>query len=408
MYRAIVDQPYRFIPSRPSRLWDALIRPFLPRLLRRGYGVGSGECVGVEHLRGSLDAGHGVLLAANHCRLCDPLVLGRYLAPAAGTRFHTMASAHLFLQSRLLSFLLPRVGVFSVYREGLDRESLQHAIGILGEARRPLVVFPEGFVTRSNDRLGQLMDGVAFMARLGAKQAEASGPDRRTVIHPVFIRYHFRGEVEATVARLLEELESRISWQPQRHLGLRERVRKLGDALLALKELEHLGHSRSGPVAERVAALMEHLLHSLEARWLASASAGTGGWDPMERVKRLRTVMLPELVHGKLAGPERDERWRQLDLLDLVQRLHGYPENYLADSDAPDRLLETVECFEEDLCGQPRPHGPLHAVITVGEAIEVSPGRSRGVATDSVMAELRMRMEGLMQRSRNPAAAAAA
>jgi len=35
---------------------------------------------------------------------------------------------------------LRKAGVFSIYREGLDRESLRLAFELLAEARRPLVI----------------------------------------------------------------------------------------------------------------------------------------------------------------------------------------------------------------------------------------------------------------------------
>ena len=55
-----------------------------------------------------------------------------------------MASWHVFLQSRLQSFIARRAGAFSVYREGLDRQALQAGVDILATTNRPLVVFPEG------------------------------------------------------------------------------------------------------------------------------------------------------------------------------------------------------------------------------------------------------------------------
>ena len=106
-------------------------------------GIESVECRGTEHLQHSLAAGHGILLTANHCRPCDPMTLGM-LSLRVRQPFFVMASWHLFMQSRLQTWLLPRIGAFSVYREGLDREALKTAIGILSDAVRPLVLFPEG------------------------------------------------------------------------------------------------------------------------------------------------------------------------------------------------------------------------------------------------------------------------
>jgi 1-acyl-sn-glycerol-3-phosphate acyltransferase len=120
MQNIVLAKPYRFVPPRFSAFWSRIIGWWLPTHLRRSFGVASWEFVGTERLRASLQAGHGVLVASNHCRPCDPVVLG-LLGREVGRPFHVMASSHLFMQSRVQSFLLPRLGVFSVYREGFDR-----------------------------------------------------------------------------------------------------------------------------------------------------------------------------------------------------------------------------------------------------------------------------------------------
>ena len=211
-----------------------------------------------------------------------------------------MASWHLFMQSRAQSFLLPRLGGFSVYREGLDRESLKCATRILAEARFPLVIFPEGFVTRNNDRLMNLMDGVAFLARAAAKQRAASPLPGKVVVHPVFVRYFFEGDLAAAIAPVLQEIEARLSWQPQSHLPLRDRIVKVGHALLALKEMEYFGATQSGAVRERLAHLLDHLLEPLEREW----AGGRREPDSMTRIKRLRAAILPDMVHGELSEEE--------------------------------------------------------------------------------------------------------
>ena len=70
----------------------------------------------------------------------------------------------------------------------------------------------------------------------------------KVVVHPVFVRYFFEGDLEAAIAPVLREIEARLSWQPQSHLPLRERIVKVGHALLALKEMEYLGATQSGAV----------------------------------------------------------------------------------------------------------------------------------------------------------------
>jgi 1-acyl-sn-glycerol-3-phosphate acyltransferase len=395
MQNIVIAKTYRFVPPRFSPLWARIIQWYLPTYLRKSFGITSWECVGAERLAASLDAGSGVLLASNHCRPCDPMVLG-LLAREVRRPFHVMASWHLFMQNRVLSFLLPRIGGFSVYREGLDRESLKCATRILAEARFPLAIFPEGFVTRNNDRLLHLMDGVAFLARSAAKQRAAAPLPGKVVVHPVFVRYFFEGDLTATLAPVLQEIEARLSWQPQDHLPLRERIIKAGHALLSLKEMEYLGASQSGAASERLPHLLDHLLEPLEREW----NGGRREPDPMTRIKRLRTAIVPDIIHGELTETERARRWRQLADLYVAQQLHCYSGDYLAGAPTPERLLETVERYEEDLTDTARPHPPLRAVISVGEAIEATPTRDRTADSDPLANELRRRLEVMLEESK--------
>ncbi len=390
MQQIVIDKPYTFIAPRLSRFWLWVARCLCGGQLRKDFGIAAVECVGAERLRASLDAGHGVLLVVNHCRPCDPLVLDT-LAREVGRPFHTIASWHLFMESAWKRFMLPRIGAFSVYREGLDRESLKCSVKILTEGRNPLVIFAEGFVTRCNDRLVNFMEGPAFLAHAAAKQRTHG----EVVIHPVFIRYFFEGDLSATVTPVVEAIENRLSWQAQTPLPLIERIAKVGHALLALKEIEHLKAAQSGSLEQRLQRLVDHLLTPLEQQWCA----GRGDGDAMGRVKRLRTAILPDLITSELTEAERAARWRQLADLYLVQQLICYPGDYI-ERPTPERILETVERYEEDLTDAARPHPPLRAVITVGEAIAVGPTRDRSRAGDPVTAEVRQRMEEMLKESK--------
>jgi predicted secreted Zn-dependent protease len=51
--------------------------------------------------------------------------------------------------------------------------------------------------------------------------------------------------------------------------------------------------------------------------------------------------------------------------------------------------METIERFEEDLTDKARIHGKLKAIIDVLDPIEVSTKRTRGVAEDPLMTQIR-------------------
>ncbi|MCE9637230.1 MAG: 1-acyl-sn-glycerol-3-phosphate acyltransferase [Planctomycetes bacterium] len=393
MQNIVIARPYEFVPPRGGALWPTLLRLWVPGHLRRTFGVTSIECRHVERLQASVDAGHGILLAPNHCRPYDPFAVD-WLGRAVGRNLHIMAGWHLFMQSRLQRWLLPRAGVFSVYREGTDRESLKCAITILTEAKRPLVLFPEGVVSRHNDRLNPLMDGTALMARSAAKERAKSTPPGRVVVHPVAIRWVFDGDVDATLGPMLDDIERRLAWRPRPGLPLAERIRQVGAALLASKEVEVLGAASEGTFAERTVRLVERLLCPLEDEWLKGRHDG----GVVARGKSLRAAIVPGLAQGDLDGPETARRWRQLEDIYLAQQFACYPAGYL-DSPTPERLLETVERFEEDLTDNVRRIPGIRGFLYVGEAIDVAPERQRGVAGDPLMALLRERLESMLAAS---------
>jgi 1-acyl-sn-glycerol-3-phosphate acyltransferase len=393
MQNIVIDKPYRFVPPHHSAFWPNLMRFYVRRHLRKAYGIGTYEFLGLDRLKASLSAGHGIMLAPNHCRPCDPMVLAT-MTSSIGHALYTMASWHLFVQNAFQAWLLPRLGVFSVYREGLDREALKCAVQILVDARRPLVIFPEGAISRTNDRLGNLMDGTAFIARNAAKRRSEANPPGKTVIHPVAIRYFFGGRIDDAVTPVLEDIEKRLSWQPQKDKALVDRIVKIGDALLTLKELEYSEKPQTGLLKERLAALIDQLLVPLEDKWLnAKRQSGVTA-----RVKAIRTAILPDMVSGDLNEEDRAARWKQLADVYLAQQLSLYPPDYLDTPPTPEQILETVERFEEDLTDATRAHRPFHVRVEVGEAIEVSPVRDRGAESDPVMARLKSDIEAMLGR----------
>lgn len=394
MHNVVITKPYRFVAPHRGRLWWRLFRPFLPLYLRKSAGI---ERVTVRHadrLHASLAAGHGVVLAPNHCRPPDPMVLGP-LSYQLGRPFYVVASWHLFMQNRLQSFLLPRLGVFSIYREGSDREALKTAMQVIAEAERPMVIFPEGVISRHNDRLNHLMEGTALMARGAARQRAAATPAGKVVVHPVAIRYFFDGDVQAAIVPVLRDIEHRLTWRPHDDLPLKERIAKIGSALLAMKEIEHFGAPQAGELAQRLQGLIDRLLVPLENEWVK----GRREKEIIGRVKLLRIAIVPEMISGNLPEAEVQRRWRHLAAIYLAQQVAFYPPNYLEADPTPERLLETVERFEEDLTDKARVHRPMRAVVDVGPAIEVAPERARSADGDPLMNAIREQLEAMLAAS---------
>ncbi len=391
MHPVVVDKPYSFVPPYRGTYWPRFLQLLIRRKLRKQHGVVDVRCQNLDRLRQSLSAGHGILLTPNHCRPCDPLVVGE-LCRQAGTSPFILASWHLFLQGRWRAFLLRRIGAFSIYREGMDRQALQASIQILQEAQRPLVIFPEGVITRTNDRLVALMEGTSFIARTAAKRRAETQTPGQVVIHPVAIRYFFQGDIQASVQAVLDELERRLTWQPQLAMGLYDRIYKVGEALLCLKEMEYLGQPQTGPVFQRLERLIDQVLGPMEQEWLN----GRREASVVARVKKLRAAILPDMIQGPLTDQERERRWRQLADMYLIQQMSHYPPDYIRSNPAPERMLETVERFEEDLTDACRLHPPIVATVQVGDAIPVGITRERGAPDDPLMVAVETSLRSML------------
>jgi 1-acyl-sn-glycerol-3-phosphate acyltransferase len=392
MQPVVFDEPYQFVPPFYSNWGPHILRHYVRRYVRKAYGVHSVESRHVERLRASIAGGNHIMLAPNHCRLADPMVIG-IMALEVPTYLFAMASWHLFKQSAFQSFIIRALGAFSVLREGNDRKSLEAAIDILVDGKRPLIVFPEGALTAHCDIISEMMDGPTFLARQAVKRLKKAGRSRGVVIHPVAVRYQYNGDVEKAVGPTLDELEARLSWQPKHNLPMFERIAKLGDAFLALKEIEYLGAAKTGNIYDRADQFVETVLTRVENAWQQKDHSG----GVVSRVKRLRTLILADMVAGKVTPEERERRWYDLAALYYAQQISHYPRDYItAGKNLPERVIETIERLEDDFVDHAHLYEPLHAVVEVGEAIPVGSERDRGKVGDPIMAEVRRQLQSMM------------
>lgn len=395
----VTESTYEFVPPHEGNIWPKILARVAGRVLRKDHGVSEVEIRGEENLTAVLKEGHGIVIAPNHCRMADALVL-QTLSRKLNQPFFVMASSHLFRGSRLMKWVLRRMGAFSVYREGVDRQAVEAAIDILVNGQRPLVLFPEGALSQANDRLNALMEGVSFIARTAARKiSKASGTERQVYVAPIAIRYLFQGDLKSTVAPMLSDIERRLSWRPNNDMPIVDRIYKLGTALLGLKEIEYIGQPNGGEIAERLEKLIDAMLRPMEEEWLNGRTEDSA----INRVKELRKAIVPAMIEdvegnvdSPLAKTELDRRWRQLQDMELAQALSLFPERYVASHQSVDRILETVERIAENLTGEAQAHPPMKAIIEVGHPFPVAARRDRSAKTDPVLQELECRLTAML------------
>lgn len=396
MQKIIIQKPYQFIPPHRGHWWPTLIQRLrlIDRWLRKTHGIVQYECRHVDRLRESLDAGHGILLTPNHCCPSDPIVMG-FPAREARTHVFAMASWHLFNQDWFTRYAIRKMGAFSVNREGIDRQAINTAINILETASRPLILFPEGATTRTNDTLHDMLDGVAFIARTAAKRRARSHDGGKVVLHPVAIKYFLLSDLDEAVNESLAVIEHRLTWPEGSDMSVMDRIIRVGRGLLALKEIEYFGKPRQGSTHDRCAELIQCLLSPLEQRWLGSSRTDEG---VVPRVKALRMAIVPDMVKNELGPEDHQQRWQDLGDIYLAQQISCYPPDYLTELPSVDRLHETVQRFEEDVTDTVQPRGEMKVVLEIGEAIEVDPQRDRNAETDPLMERIRSEVQAMLDR----------
>jgi 1-acyl-sn-glycerol-3-phosphate acyltransferase len=388
MQDLIIEKPYRFVPPIKCKfmLWLTCKFNLFHFWLRRAEGICEFEVVNAEKISDSIRAQHGIVLAGNHCRNADPMAIGE-VAKAADCFIYSMASWHLFNQDWFMRWAIPQLGGFSINREGVDRTALEFAINVLATAERPLVIFPEGSVSRSNDYLHPFLGGTGFIARSAARRRKKQDVNLKVVIHPIAFRYQFIGDFEEATEHSLTLLESHLEVPVKTDLPLLERIHYVASGLLAKRERSYLGHVQEGEYYDRIRKLAQNILETQEQKWKGEVQEG--GF--VARAKALRPLMVPDLANGLLGDEEAKERRQDLFDINTVQQLSYYPVNYIAPSDGHlprERILEMLERLEEDLLDKVTIPRRYKLVLDVLDAIEVPAEKAPRTEDDPLMKEV--------------------
>lgn len=388
----VLQRPYQYVPPHRGNLWPSFIQTFriVDYYLKKKEGVVAHQCRDLHHWQSALDRGDGILLAPNHCRYADPLVLG-WPARDLRTHVYAMASWHLFNKGTFDAFAIQKMGAFSINREGADRQSLETAIDILASSERPLVLFPEGTTNRTNDVLKPLLEGVAFIARAAARRrAKQSGG--RVVMLPIALKYLCVSDITQWADRQLSELEQRFGWRRPMRQSILGRTVRIAEALLSLKEIEYLGCSKNGPLPQRRDQLIKYVLGQAELR-LGMAPTDS---ETRDRVRAIRA----EVVSRYFASSDAEECERlraDVAAAELAQELMSYPDCYLQVNSVTDtRIVETIQRMQESLLGKADSSVPLRVVIQCDTPIVVPPEKAPRSKSDPLMVDLGERLTSMV------------
>lgn len=393
MDKTTFRRPPQWWPPKLSPFWVRFWQPLRRIIQHKLQCLDHIDIHGLDNLRASVTAGHGVLITPNHSGHSDAIVLCR-TAEQLGTPYYFMSAWQVFGRaSWLRRKIFQQHGCFSVDREGTDMQAFRQATDILKAGSHPLVIFPEGEVYHTNERVTPFREGPAAMALTAAKKA-----DRPIVAIPAAIRYKYTQDPIEQLLELMDRLERHIYWRPRPDLPLAQRIYRLAQGALALKEIEYLGHTQNGELPARVTSLSVFLLESIEARFQIDPNQHT----IPERVKALRQQAIKQLEEAAEDTPEQAAAQRKLDDLYLVVQLFSYPGNYVAENPTIERMAETLDKFEEDVLATPTATFRAHrrAVITFGQPILAQRDAENKMSPASLTTQLENAVQNLLNQTK--------
>lgn len=390
-------QPYASPPQwwgpQLTPWWVRLSRGYRWRQLRDRQRIERIDVQGGEHLKQAATAGQGVLVTPNHSTHYDSAAL--YIAAdRVDTPLFFMTAWQVFAMStRFEVWAMRRLGCFSIDRESTDRQAFKQAIEVLEKQAHPLVIFPEGDIYHTNDAITPFREGAAAIALSAAKRAE-----RKIVAVPCGIKFFYVDDPTDHLIELMYRLEERVLLRPQPHRPLIERIYRLADGVIALKELDFFGQTQTGPIRDRRMKLIDAVLAEMEQRHsLNPRGAGTP-----ERAKAVRQSVIKKLEDeaNPPSAANGDLRQLQQDLDDVffVMQLYSYPGDYLKSGASIERIAETMDKFEEDILGLELPsvRGRRRIVVRFGAPIDVSTSDDKKLTSAQLTQTLHGAVQGLV------------
>ncbi|MEX2317612.1 MAG: 1-acyl-sn-glycerol-3-phosphate acyltransferase [Pirellulales bacterium] len=365
MNRYAQQIPPRWWGPKLSPAWIRFWRPFRKRQQVRTQQLMQVEVRDLAHLRAAVDSGQGVMITPNHSGHADPYIM-YHVADEVDRPLYFLTAWQVFQQRTVIGQrILQHHGCFSIDREGTDLKAFRRATDVLEQARFPLVIFPEGEVYHTNDRVTPFREGAAAIAVAAARRAK-----KPMVCVPCAIKYRYIDDPTPNLLQLMDRLEQEIFWRPRPDLPLAERIYRFAEGAMALKELEYVGRTSAGALRDRIDALARHVLGCIEARYEIDGSP----LSIPERVKQLRSAAVKKLADMPPDAPARRPFEHDLDDLFLVVQLYSYPGDYVAERPSIERMAETLDKFEEDVLGvfSASIRGRRRAIVSFGPAIEVA------------------------------------
>jgi hypothetical protein len=306
-----------------------------------------------------------------------------HLSKVLGDIFNYVAAVEVFEQAPINRWLMPRLGVYSIIRGAVDRQSFATTRQLLAEGRRWLVIFPEGHAIGQNSTLAPFQEGVIQLAFKGYEDARASDAEAHLHCVPVAIKYVYLRDMHHAVDESLAKLESVLLLKTPRPESPYSRLRRIAESVLIANEAAHgikppVANSASDATSfdDRIQNLKSHVTSNYERQLGITPSPRQ---SLLDRIRALFNAV-DRIVHDQSPGSEYEKRLaaeqqqmaRALyDDLWRLQQFVAIYDGYVRESMTIERFLDVLGLLELELFQTRRTWGPRKAIIRVGQPIDL-------------------------------------
>lgn len=296
------------------------------------------------------------ILAPNHPTGNDPFVMF-WLSRQVKQDFNYLAAREIL--DGLMGWFMNRVGTYSVIRGVADRESLRCTRRLLGELDRKVVIFPEGEIYEHNDKLLAFQSGVAQLGFWVLDDLEKQGKPLRMPLVPVAIKYRLADNPRPAIENSLSLLEEALDLSGGGQLSAYQRLRRVGDCVLASLERDAGVKPAPGqPLDERIPVVWQKTLERVAHRIGTTVNPTQPPADQLHLLfHELKSWVgvLPDDYHDY---DERLYRQRMRDAIPLFNDLHrlqnfiAFTGSYVAAEATGERFVEVLGRLEKEVFGK--------------------------------------------------------
>lgn len=322
------------IPPKDNGLACGFTKLILPAVLQYQQleVTASASCVdAVRNLRGK-----STVLLLNHSDRFDPLCAFA-LSKFCDEDFYYLSSREQFDGSLgIRGWCMQQVGTYSVIR-GVpeDFASKELTISLITEAKRKLIMFPEGDVTGRDDAILPLKeDGIRNMLTAQQRLMDSGSP-REVFLLPISIYYQASSDVIPALNKSLDKFETHLSL-PMMRDSFEPRIRRVVEAMIA-RLASHYGVVLSGSsIDEKLLELCKHVSMSI-ANLYGIAPEDTS--DPMVVLHTVRGRL------WRLMHEERGDGTKYGDRLRAERRTSG--QGCIKDLDRMEQMLILAHTLQQ-------------------------------------------------------------